>query len=69
MKPLINLNRTQAAYIVAALHHTITTKDDLLENDRMHMEAILNEMAAPLDLDDTVRKRLDDTQFNSSKDA
>ena len=62
MKPLVNLSRTQAAYIVAALHHTITTKDSLKEDDRMHMEAIMSEIAAPLNLGGDVQKYLDNTQ-------
>lgn len=65
MRSLISLNRNQAAYIVAALHYTITTKDNLEEKDRMHMESIMTEIAAPLNLTNDVRQHLDQTHKNN----
>lgn len=55
----IPVTKMQAAYIVAALHFSLTDKNDLTEKDRMYMQAIMIDLSSQLDLSDDVKTKLD----------
>lgn len=57
------LTGLQAAYVVGALRLTLNSPQGLSERDRTVIENIMHELAAPMELDDKVRKIINDSSI------